>query len=744
MKKNIIIFVILFELIIIIMTSGLGAQGKAYIPDIVSKNKLNYGSALKLYNDKQYKKAYAQFTNLINSSNDLLIRDYIIYYGAKSALSTNMYDEAIDLYSKLMTEYPRSSLYPFAEQYKALAEFYKDDYPISNFFNSNKQKWIKEFVGLKAMKETEDTNKAKLIALELTKKYINREALIYLNNNFEEEIYNFNNNIKYKAAVELYDAGYRTAALKYFNNLIELNAYKNNSIYYKARINQLAGNRESASTLFNEYLANTNNKEYRKLAIYWNANNYERLKNYTKARELYNTFLRNYPKDSYVPRIYNSFINISLNNNNLPEAKKYLTNSLKNFHNNRYTELSLKSYLRKALKLKNKTETYYAINELDKIYPKYRHDFVLSWYMWAAEELGDTETRDKYIMKSLLESKNPFYVKGALSLATDEMINNVSQSNTYYLNKAKKYYADSNYTQTMQMLDKMQFIDYIVTKKEDNLVKEARAIAKEIFMQNKFFQDFYSNKKENEIFNELSLQTREEVNKPILLYYYGDMDNAYREFNTVYQKTQVTYPLFYYAEKIYKSSLNTKRFMQICANIGKYFGYNYYDNVDLLPDEFRKYVYPRYFDEYVVPEAKYYKIEPNFVYSIMREESLFDVKAKSYVGAMGLMQLMPTTAAAENKKSRYRYNPLNLTDAKQNINIGISHLSWLFQSQNASNYALVAASYNAGSGRGNRWKKEYGTNNMYRTARFIDIEETEFYVERVMKSYEYYSRYYKN
>lgn len=744
MKKNIIIFVILFELIIIIMTSGLGAQGKAYIPDIVSKNKLNYGSALKLYNDKQYKKAYAQFTNLINSSNDLLIRDYIIYYGAKSALSTNMYDEAIDLYSKLMTEYPRSSLYPFAEQYKALAEFYKDDYPISNFFNSNKQKWIKEFVGLKAMKETEDTNKAKLIALELTKKYINREALIYLNNNFEEEIYNFNNNIKYKAAVELYDAGYRTAALKYFNNLIELNAYKNNSIYYKARINQLAGNRESASTLFNEYLANTNNKEYRKLAIYWNANNYERLKNYTKARELYNTFLRNYPKDSYVPRIYNSFINISLNNNNLPEAKKYFTNSLKNFHNNRYTELSLKSYLRKALKLKNKTETYYAISELDKIYPKYRHDFVLSWYMWAAEELGDTETRDKYIMKSLLESKNPFYVKGALSLATDEMINNVSQSNTYYLNEAKKYYTDSNYTQTMQMLDKMQFIDYIVTKKEDNLVKEARAIAKEIFMQNKFVQDFYSNKKENEIFNELSLQTREEVNKPILLYYYGDMDNAYREFNTVYQKTQVTYPLFYYAEKIYKSSLNTKRFMQICANIGKYFGYNYYDNVDLLPDEFRKYVYPRYFDEYVVPEAKYYKIEPNFVYSIMREESLFDVKAKSYVGAMGLMQLMPTTADAENKKARYRYNPLNLTDAKQNINIGISHLSWLFQSQNASNYALVAASYNAGSGRGNRWKKEYGTNNMYRTARFIDIEETEFYVERVMKSYEYYSRYYKN
>ena len=111
----------------------------------------------------------------------------------------------------------------------------------------------------------------------------------------------------------------------------------------------------------------------------------------------------------------------------------------------------------------------------------------------------------------------------------------------------------------------------------------------------------------------------------------------------------------------------------------EYFGYNYYDNVDLLPDEFRKYVYPRYFDEYVVPEAKYYKIEPNFVYSIMREESLFDVKAKSYVGAMGLMQLMPTTAAAENKKARYRYNPLNLTDAKQNIKIIDSNVMMIYK-----------------------------------------------------------------
>ena len=298
--------------------------------------------------------------------------------------------------------------------------------------------------------------------------------------------------------------------------------------------------------------------------------------------------------------------------------------------------------------------------------------------------------------------------------------------------------------QREKLVDKIQFLTYAATGKEDDVAKEARAMAKDILMQNRFVKELYANRSESELFNELSLQTRREVNKSIVLYYYGDYENAYTEFDKIFKKTQVTYPLFYFAEKIFIDSENTKRLIQVSANIGKYFGYPYNDNVDLLPDEFRKRVYPRYFDEYVVPEAKYYKIEPAFVYAIMREESLFDPKARSWVGAMGLMQLMPATATAENKKARYRYNPLDLTDPKQNINLGVSHLGWLFSSQKASNYILVAASYNAGSGRGRRWKAEYGTNNMYRTGRFIDIEETEYYVERVIKSYEFYSKYYKD
>lgn len=740
MKKRIFLLALSFELIIIIATSVLNAKSMPEIPDIISKNKINYKTALKLHNDGKYLDAYNQFTNIINGNDEALIRDYVIYYGAKSAFYCEMFEEAIDLYSLLMKEHPRSYLYPYAEQYKALAEFYRDDYPVSNFFNGKAQKWIKEFVGLKALQKT--NNKNKEIALELINRFYTKDAIIYFNNNFQKEALNLPNNIKYKMATELYEAGFRTPSLNYFNSLIKQNYNKANCLYYTARINQQENKREEAAKLFDIYLANTNNKSYRRLGLYYSADNYYKLKNTKKSISLYQTFLKEYPKDDYVPRIYNIFLNESLNANNLISAKRYLTNSLKKFPNNRWTETSLKSYLRKSLRLKNKTETYYGLKILEERHSKLRNDFILSWNIWIANEFKDFNKRDEYVLETLLTSKNPYYIKGALTLANKDMLQNVYSNNSYNMEEAKKFFADSNYSKTLEFLNKIQFIDYIATKREDKLVKEARDIAKKIFMQNKFVKDFYSKKTENEIFNELSLQTRKESNKSILLYYYGDNQNAYNEFDKIYSKTQTTYPLFYYAQKIFLNSANTKRFMQICNNIGKYFGYPYSQNVDLLPEEFRKYIYPRYFDDLVVPEAKYYKIEPEFIYSIMREESLFDSKALSWAGARGLMQLMPATARAENKKTRYKFNPLNLYDSKQNIYLGISHLSWLFQSENASNYIIVAAKYNAGSSRGNRWKNEYGTNNMYRTGRFIDIEETEYYVEKVMKSYEYYSRYY--
>ena len=73
------------------MTSMLGAEDISLKENIISKNAINYGTALELHNRGKYLDAYNQFTNIMNTEEDLLIKDYVIYYGAKSAFLINMY-----------------------------------------------------------------------------------------------------------------------------------------------------------------------------------------------------------------------------------------------------------------------------------------------------------------------------------------------------------------------------------------------------------------------------------------------------------------------------------------------------------------------------------------------------------------------------------------------------------------------------------------------------------------------------
>lgn len=740
--KRILILTLIFEILIIAMTSILGAKERPLKANILSKEKVNYSTALKLYRNSEYSNAYVQFMNILSNQSEPLINDYVVYSGARSAMELYMYDEAIKLFTLLQNKYPTSTLYPYAEEYKALVLFYKNDYPVSNFFNGKTQNWIKEFVGVKAMSRSEDTNISQMIARELIDRFSNKDALIYYDKIFKTNAMNLSAEFKLKMARGLYILGYYRSSMDYYKVLENKNIYPEECEYYIARINQLIRNREEAAGYFDSYLSNANNKEYRKLAIYWSAENYNSMKKYDKSEELFLKFLKEYPKDEYAPRAYNRLTANYLRINDIYKAKLYVTKTLKNFPKSRFSETALKSYLRKSFKLKNKTETYFALEKLKDRYPSFRKDFALSWDMWIANDFYDTNKRNKAVMTTLLTSKNPHYIKGALSLAESYMVSNVALSNSYYFDEAERLYSNSKYSNAISMLNKVQFIDSIVTGEETPFLKEVRSLAKEIMFGQRFIKDFYSKKTEIELFNELSLQTRKVSDKAIALYYYGDLDNAYMELDKVIKKTKMSYPLFYFTQKIFVDSTNTKRFMQISANIGKYFAYPYSDNVELLPDELRRYVYPRYFDEYVVREANHYKIESSFVYAIMREESLFDYKATSSANAYGLMQLIAPTANMENVQSRYRFKPLNLKDPKQNIYLGISHLSRLFKGENASNYIIVAAKYNAGPGSGNRWKNEYGTNNMYYTARLVDYEETEYYIERVMKSYDYYKRFY--
>jgi len=94
-------------------------------------------------------------------------------------------------------------------------------------------------------------------------------------------------------------------------------------------------------------------------------------------------------------------------------------------------------------------------------------------------------------------------------------------------------------------------------------------------------------------------------------------------------------------------------------------------------------------DSYIVDSSRHYGIDPLLIYSQMHQESSFNVRATSYKGASGLMQLMPATAR--------RMGVDNIYDPKQNIEGGVKYMRLLLDMFNGD-VNLALAGYNAGEG----------------------------------------------
>ncbi len=97
------------------------------------------------------------------------------------------------------------------------------------------------------------------------------------------------------------------------------------------------------------------------------------------------------------------------------------------------------------------------------------------------------------------------------------------------------------------------------------------------------------------------------------------------------------------------------------------------------------------------------RIDPAYVYGIIRRESAFDERARSPVGARGLMQLMPATArrVARQLKERWRSATV-LENADTNVRYGTAYFRSLLEDL-GGHFVLATAAYNAGPHRVKRW-----------------------------------------
>jgi soluble lytic murein transglycosylase len=143
--------------------------------------------------------------------------------------------------------------------------------------------------------------------------------------------------------------------------------------------------------------------------------------------------------------------------------------------------------------------------------------------------------------------------------------------------------------------------------------------------------------------------------------------------------------------------------------------------IEASPPWFERLRYPLHYSEYVRVHARENKLDPALLAAVIYQESKFKTDAKSNSGAIGLMQLTPTTArgiAIRTHGSRFQVS--DLYNAEINIRYGAWYLANLFRKYGSERLALAA--YNAGPGNVDAWRAK---------GEPIQFPETVAYVARV-------------
>jgi peptidoglycan lytic transglycosylase len=156
------------------------------------------------------------------------------------------------------------------------------------------------------------------------------------------------------------------------------------------------------------------------------------------------------------------------------------------------------------------------------------------------------------------------------------------------------------------------------------------------------------------------------------------------------------------------------------------------------PASWQRMYYPLKYREFIGASAKRHQVNPYLVAAIINAESSWDPKVESAQGAVGLMQVLPSTAeqlARWEKVDAKRYPPSDLSDPQVNIEYGTAYFRYLVERYHEIETALAA--YNAGLRHVDEWAAAGGN---IRDA--IAFPETKHYVLRVVRGRDRYAALY--
>jgi len=151
---------------------------------------------------------------------------------------------------------------------------------------------------------------------------------------------------------------------------------------------------------------------------------------------------------------------------------------------------------------------------------------------------------------------------------------------------------------------------------------------------------------------------------------------------------------------------------------------------ELEPEAAERIRYPRGFWDWVTSAARRNQLDPYLVVALIRQESLFNPRARSTSDARGLMQLLPSTAERYASAAEMSLSPIDLYDPFTNIQLGTRYLHDLMKMFGGNIFKVVAA-YNAGENSVARWNARYpGDDDQW--VENIGFRETREYVKKVI------------
>lgn len=145
--------------------------------------------------------------------------------------------------------------------------------------------------------------------------------------------------------------------------------------------------------------------------------------------------------------------------------------------------------------------------------------------------------------------------------------------------------------------------------------------------------------------------------------------------------------------------------------------------------------YPRAFEGQVVAAARAQRLEPEMLWGIMRQESAYDPDAVSYADAIGLLQLLPSTAERVARGAGVPFRREMLFEPEWNTRLGASYVRALVD---AHGVPLCFAAFNAGGHRVEEWLARSGEIDLDLFVEEIPFDQTRGYVRRVTSHYAHY------